>query len=244
MENIKFLIILAYYKRPVMVFNALNSIKNLQYQNWHVDFIDDSGDDSFKETLLTAGLDNSKITYIPTYDTDEIKKSVGGSRHGHFMNESIRNSDADVIVILCDDDALISDGLNKLDKFYTENPTINWSYSFVKYYNPTTGSIETATEDFQKIEKVRLTVSLNIDHGPTAPAGKCDSTQVTFRRSNFTDKNIWYPSPMTAALDFHIYQLMFSNYGECYPTREYVQYKAVFADQLGARQSGETITVE
>ena len=154
MENTKFLIILAYYKRPVMVFNALNSIKNLQYQNWHVDFIDDSGDDSFKETLLTAGLDNSKITYIPTYDTDEIKKSVGGSRHGHFMNESIRNSDADVIVILCDDDALISDGLNKLDKFYTENPTINWSYSFVKYYNPTTGSIETATEDFQKIEKV------------------------------------------------------------------------------------------
>ena len=117
MENTKFLIILAYYKRPVMVFNALNSIKNLQYQNWHLDFIDDSGDDSFKETLLNSGLDNSKIRYIPTYDTDEMKKSIGGSRHGHFMNESIKNSDADVVVILCDDDAIISDGLNKLDKF-------------------------------------------------------------------------------------------------------------------------------
>jgi glycosyltransferase involved in cell wall biosynthesis len=242
MENTKFLIILAYYKRPVMVFNALNSIKNLQYQNWHLDFIDDSGDDSFKETLLNSGLDNSKIRYIPTYDTDEMKKSIGGSRHGHFMNESIKNSDADVVVILCDDDAIISDGLNKLDKFYTENPEVRWSYSFVKYYNPTTGSIEGATEDFNNIEKSRGTVSLNIDHGPTSPANRCDSTQVTFRRENFTEKNVWYPSPMTRALDYHIYTTMFSNYGPCYPTGEYVQYKGVFVDQLGSRIHNEIIT--
>ena len=244
MENTKFLIILAYYKRPKMVLNALNSIKNLKYLNWQLDFIDDSGDDAFKEDLLNLGLDNSKVNYISTYDTDEMKKSIGGSRHGHFMNESIKKSDADVVVILCDDDAIIEDGLNKLDAFYTKNPEVRWAYSFVKYYNPIMESIEQASEDYERIRKYGSTVNLNVDHGPTSPANRCDSTQVTFRRENFTERNVWYPSPMTRALDYHIYTTMYAHYGPCYPTLEYVQYKGVFADQLGSRAYNDIITIK
>ena len=59
--NLKFLIVLVYYKRPKMVLNALESIKNLSYGNWQLDFIDDSGDEVFRETLFNFGLDNNKI---------------------------------------------------------------------------------------------------------------------------------------------------------------------------------------
>ena len=221
MENTKFLIILAYYKRPKMVINALNSIKNLKYSNWQLDFIDDSGDDVFRDTLLNFGLDNSKVNYIPTYDTDEYKKTLGGSRHGHFMNESIKKSDAEVVVILCDDDALIDDGLNKLDKFYTENPT----------------------SEFDKIEKAKYTINLNNNYGPTSPSCRCDSSQVTFRRKNFTENNIWYPSPQTRNLDANIYQNMYNAIGWCYPTCEYVQYKGVFAGQLGSRDLDQIVAI-
>jgi len=53
--NLKFLIVLVYYKRPKIVLNALESIKNLSYENWQLDFIDDSGDDAFRETLFNFG---------------------------------------------------------------------------------------------------------------------------------------------------------------------------------------------
>ena len=37
----KFIIILAYYNRPKLVLHALESIKNLDYDNYEVHFIDD-----------------------------------------------------------------------------------------------------------------------------------------------------------------------------------------------------------
>ena len=80
--NLKFLIVLAYYKRPNMVLNALHSIANLTYNNWHLAFIDDSGDDSFKETLFTYGLylKGYKILAAPHANTWHLKNPQGGIR--------------------------------------------------------------------------------------------------------------------------------------------------------------------
>ena len=61
MNNLKFELIIAYYKRPKIVLNALESIIKSTYDNWHLTFVDDSGDDSFKETFLNFGFDKSKI---------------------------------------------------------------------------------------------------------------------------------------------------------------------------------------
>jgi glycosyltransferase involved in cell wall biosynthesis len=127
MENtLKFEIVLVYYKRPQIVLNALDSIKQLQYKNWHLTFIDDSGDDSFKDTLLQYGLDNEKVTYVASFDSEEMKKEQGGSRHGYFMNEAIYTSDSDIVVILCDDDAIVDGYFEYLDEYYQLNPEINW----------------------------------------------------------------------------------------------------------------------
>jgi glycosyltransferase involved in cell wall biosynthesis len=40
------------------------------------------------------------------------------------MNESIKNSDAEVVIILCDDDALDPDYLENLNEYYEKNKTI------------------------------------------------------------------------------------------------------------------------
>jgi glycosyltransferase involved in cell wall biosynthesis len=234
--NLKFLIVLVYYKRPQIVLNALQSIKELSYDNWQLDFIDDSGDDAFKETLMNFGLDNSKVNYIASYDSEETKRSIGGSRHGHFMNESIKNSDSDIIVILCDDDAIVNRSFEYLNEYYQLNPEVNWAYSKVYFYDPTKESyLDGKTEDQLTYRHHGSTYTLNQYSDPLIPMGKIDGSQITFRSKVFKEGNLWYPSPQTRNLDASIFEQIIQKYGYCYPTFIYGQYKGAFADQLGNR---------
>jgi glycosyltransferase involved in cell wall biosynthesis len=236
MEEInKFLIVLPYYRRPSIVLNALDSIKNLNYQNWELSFIDDSGDDSFKETLLNFGLDNSKIKYTAIYDSDEAKQLNNGSRHGEFMNNSILESDADIIIILCDDDALLNNSLTDLNQFYTNNPHINWAYSLVTYYNPLIETYRDATPDLTRIGGNSVHC-LNTNVGTFNPSGNCDGSQVTYRRTLITNQ-LGFPSPTTKNLDAHIFNQLFDAYGGCYFTGIFVQCKGAHREQLGVRES-------
>jgi glycosyltransferase involved in cell wall biosynthesis len=136
MKNLKFEIILAYYKRPKIVLNALNSILNSTYTNWHLSFIDDSGDELFKEDLFNFGFNNEKIEYIPILMSDSEKSSLGGSVHGKYMNEAIKKTDSDIIIILCDDDAIDHSYMENLNIFFNSNPDEMWCYSHVKFFNP------------------------------------------------------------------------------------------------------------
>ena len=51
----------------------------------------------------------------------------------------------------------------------------------------------------------------------------------------FKEGNLWYPSPQTRGLDASIFTQIFQEYGYCYPTFIYGQYKGAFSDQLGNR---------
>jgi len=236
--NLKFLIVLVYYKRPKIVLNALESIKNLSYENWQLDFIDDSGDDAFRETLFNFGLDNNKINYIPINDSTDTKIQQGGSRHGEFMNNSIKNSNSDIVVILCDDDAVVNGYFEYLNEYYQLNPEVNWAYSKVYFYDPTKESyINGKTEDQLTYQHPGSTYTLNQYNSPLIPMGKIDGSQITFRKKIFTEGNLWYPSPQTRNLDESIFKKIIQQYGYCYPTFTYGQYKGAFADQLGNRWS-------
>lgn len=222
-----------------MVLNALNSIKHLSYDNWQLDFIDDSGDDSFRSTLFEFGLDNNKVTYYPTFDSDEKKKAQGGSRHGEFMNLSIKKSNADIIVILCDDDAILNGYFEYLNEYYQLNPEVMWAYSKVKYYDPSYESYENAIDNLYRIQQRGSVVDLNKHTTPINPDCACDSAQVTFRRRCFIEKDLWYPYPQTRNLDSSMYNKMYQAWGPCYPTFEYGQCKGVFYDQLGCRTNND-----
>lgn len=234
--NLKFLIVLVYYKRPNIVLNALESIKQLSYDNWQLDFIDDSGDDTFRNTLMNFGLDNKKINYFPVFDSEEQKKQQGGSRHGEFMNSSIKNSDSDIVVILCDDDAIVNGYLEYLNEYYQLNPEVNWAYSNVYFYDPTKESyLHGKLADQLTYKHPGSTYTLNQYTEPISPMGKVDGSQITFRSTVFKSGDIWYPSPQTRQLDAAIFEQIVQRYGYCYPTFTYGQYKGAFADQLGNR---------
>jgi len=233
--DLNFLIILAYYKRPKMVLNALESIKNLTYQNWSLEFIDDSGDNNFESTLLNYGLDNSKVNYVAINDSEEQKLIQGGSRHGEFMNKAIHSSDSDVVVILCDDDALTSNYLKFLDSYYQLNPKVNWAYSKVRFFNPSSQHYLESTKTTSFTHQGTIYNNLNEWDGPINPYCKVDGSQVSFRTKVFKEGEIYYPSPQTRNLDAYIFDQIYSKYGKCYPTYFYGQHKGAFSDQLGNR---------
>lgn len=233
--DLNFLIILAYYRRPKMVLNALESIKNLTYQNWNLEFIDDSGDDDFKSTLLNYGLDNSKVNYTAIFDSEEQKELQGGSRHGEFMNKAIHNSNSDVVIILCDDDAIINGSFEYLNEYYQLNPKVYWAYSKVLFFDPSKEHYSEATKECRYTHPGSSYEILNSWETPIYPYCKVDGAQVSFRTKVFKEGNISYPSPQTRNLDAAIFEKIYNQYGYCYPTFTYGQYKAAFDDCMGNR---------
>lgn len=230
MNNLKFELIIAYYKRPEIVLNALESIKKSGYENWHLTFIDDSGDDSFKETFLNYGFDFSKISYVPILMSDDEKIKIGNSIFGKYINDSIIHTDADIIILICDDDALLPDYMEKLNDFYTQNPEVMYAYCHLKFYNP---EIQKYTE--ASIDPDNDPISLNKETGPIMPFYVIDSSQASFRREAFTSKNVWYPYPWTAALDAYLFDGMYKEWGPCHFINDFGQCKAVFSNNLSKR---------
>jgi len=247
MKSLKFELIIPYYKRPKLVRNALDSIMNLKYDNWHLTFIDDSGDDAFKETFLNYGFNKDKITYVPILMSDDEKTKNGGSIFGKYVNESIVNSDCDIVMLICDDDAVDSEYLNNLNNFYTTNPEEQWGYSHVKIYNPSIEHYSVADKNPSIDDWSNKLVDLNQSTKPIHPVCRIDSSQITFRKKAMVDGDVWYSFPMTANLDADIFMKMFNKYSFCKFTGCYGQYKGWFEDQLGARQRsgrGEYINKE
>lgn len=241
--NLKFEIVLAYYKRPQIVLNALQSISTQLYQNWHLTFIDDSGDNQYEGILGKCGIDMNKVAYVASFDSEAQKRVQGGSRHGFFINEAVRQSDADVIIILCDDDALSPHYLAQLDTFYSKYAEVPWAYSKVSYYNPEVESYMQSCDEFSLSVATSSVIDLNSNTEPINPDCKCDASQVSFRRKCFTEGGIWFPFPQTKNLDSAIFQAMYSRWGDCYPTNFYGQCKGVFKDQLGSRHAEFNIQI-
>jgi hypothetical protein len=233
MKNLKFELVIAYYKRPKIVLNALESIKNSTYKNWHLTFIDDSGDDSFKKTFLNFGLDKNKIEYVPIMMSDDEKIKNNGSIFGKYVNESLINSDADIFILICDDDALTHDYMEKLNIFYNKNPKEVWSYCHVNFYNPDS---ENYTQSKEICVNPQLNhVNLNANFMPINPYHRVDSSQVSFRIDSLIDKNIFYPYPYTVNLDAFIFKNFHKIWGDCPFNGIIGQHKGWFENQLGVR---------
>lgn len=230
----KFLIILVYYERPEIVLNALNSISELNYENFEIRFIDDGstkrGENIVKQ-VCSSILDKFTFYYID--NTVEDKKKQGGSIHGSYMNLAIKESNADYVIVMCDDDALFPDYLTNLNKFYNENPNKLWCYSHVKFFNPEIETYKQAVDE--PSDKTFNVSSLNEHTQPISPSCRVDGSQVSFKRNVFIDYNIWYPSPQTKDCDRYIFERMVIRLGLCHFSGFYGQYKGWFINQLGTK---------
>jgi hypothetical protein len=148
------------------------------------------------------------------------------------MNDAIVNSDADIVIILCDDDALVSDYLTNLNNFFNVNNN-SWCYSHVKFYNP--------ENEFYKDSKPYPsetglnTDTLNNHTNPIIPSCKVDASQVAIKKDVFSKYNVWFPYPQTKDCDRYIFEKFINYLGLCPFSGCVGQHKGWFVNQLGTK---------
>ena len=216
-----------------MVRNAIQSIVESDYKNWELAFIDDS---DVPESEIDLGTlfpveDLHKIKIYKTNDTRGNKLARGGSIFGGYANQAIQESDANIVIMLCDDDALIPDYLTNLNNYYKNNPSINYAHSHVIEFNPLLESYK---------NKQKSPSQLNFD-GLIVPFNNVDASQVSWRIECSKQGGVWFPSPKTNALDYVLYTQLFNLYGNCHYTGFDGQYKAFHERQLGRTNSYDYI---
>lgn len=227
----KFLILLFYYERPDLLRNALLSVKNSSYKNWEMSVIDDG------TNFPAIGIINScftheqriehRISYVQTFDSEKNKLERGGSQFGEYANTAISVSDSDIVIMLCDDDMLKPDYMELLNQYYLENPSVKYSYSHLEFYDPNNGmpgKNNTVTDGY--------TNYLISSSGPINPVRRVDSSQVSWRRENWINDDIKFPSPRTSNLDEMIYKQMYVSWGECMFNGINGQWKGIHDGQL------------
>lgn len=227
----KFLVLFFYYERPALLRAALESVKASTHNDWDLCVIDDGtkypGFSTIEDCFTPDQREDHKISYIQTFDSEERKETRGGSQFGEYANCVIKTSDADVVFMLCDDDLLMPEYMTELSHFYTQNTSIPYSYSHLKFYDPTVGM-----PGQDNIVEDSYTRYLNSNTGSINPVRKVDSSQVSWRRTSWLDSGISFPSPRTSNLDEIIYGQMYSSWGPCPFNGIVSQWKGIHEGQL------------
>lgn len=239
----KILILLLYYKRPTLVLNALDSIKKSTYDNWELCFIDDSGNDDFRETLFNFGLDEEKVRYIPIFDDEKTKENIGGCRIGEYMNRCIMESNCDIGIMLCDDDALTHYYLDNLNTYFTNNPKVNHCYSNVLFYHPETQDYTQSKSVTPKVGVIDIQF-INQHKEPIQPSLRVDASQVAWRIKCNKIHNVWFDKVRFKDHDADFYKKLYDECGYCFPTNFIGQCKGISKNQLGFRNNKWFDTIE
>lgn len=221
------LILCVYCERPRMIRNALESVRDQTDPNWHLAFIDDGsrvpGEPIVREILG----DDPRVTFYRCDDDAAQKDRQKGSRHGAYMNIAIRECPGDVVVVLCDDDALHPELVANLRRWFSENEN-GWGYGHLYEFDPwheKPGQI------------VRESANQNRHTEPVDPVCRLDSTQVCYRPDPIRAGPQGYPELGTGALDASIFQQLLPLYGKVPYMGFVTQYKGVYPDQMGKRDA-------
>lgn len=232
-----------------MVQHALQSIRNLQSDNWHLAFIDDGSRKPGRpivEQILPDKLD--QISFYNTEDTIDAKIRQGGSKIGLIMNEVTQiHADpehpqyCEMAVMLCDDDALYPDYLINLSQWAQDNPDSHYTYSHVILFDP-------ETEDPQQLPETPIVRSeygrdIKFDRRRNKfnktqelyPEAKLDASQVAWR--TYCSKKAHFPTPRTCHLDSGFYKQLGTYYGRVRFSGFFSQYKGMHGDTLSIRDA-------
>lgn len=220
---------MVYYERPKVILNALNSILDISYPNFEVHIVDDGSvnrAEPIVREVCSSIIDKFKFTYID--NTVEDKKKQGGSVHGRFLTEAVRQSDADHVIVLCDDDAIFPHFLTKLNSLINKPENID-KYYF--YHNIVL--YDCLTESYKKgVERMDFSYFTNQWKAPINCSGRVDGSQVTYNRKKFVDDGIIYPAPQTSGLDAESFKQMADKWGLATYSGLVSQVKSNNADNL------------
>jgi len=224
----KILILLPYYNRPKLVKNALNSILRTKYENWHLAFFDD-GSPIPGKPIVEEILPLDKVTFYNSNMSAEDKK-IDGCRMGHYLNVASLESDADIIITLCDDDELFPTYLENLDTFFSSHPEEVSCYSKIHLFNPF----------LEKSEDVdNLGGHYNKCKGRIRPSCKVEVSQVAWRMSAVVDGARWRDN-CTGNHDVYFLEELYEKTGKLTAETDFIaQYKGMHYGQLGRRAYDE-----
>lgn len=234
MDQKLILIMCTYYNRPILVRNALNSIikANVYHSNWKLAFGDDAspipGEPIVRE-ILAHHLD--KVDFYREEKTLQ-EKIDGGISLGKAANEVLRNTDAEIVVTLNDDDELHPKYLANLNYFMSHHPEVLYCYSNIHLYNPLLQN----SEDVDNI-----TGPYNQYTEPINCYGKCDGSQVAWRISCNKEYDAWFPDstiegnkemPWVTNTDAEFFDILYKKCGPAFYSGFVSQYKGIHDYQL------------
>lgn len=224
--KLKILVLLFYYNRPKIVRNALQSLLDSNYENLEIAIIDDGSELRIKnvadEMFQSTFLENAyKVYYLE--DTKEAKIVRGGSMFGQKANDVMLDSDADITIMLCDDDVIYPEYFDNLSNFYIVHQDVQYAYCHVVYFDPLVESY--VGKQCMGLENNHVT-DIN-------PCCAVDASQVSWRNicvKKYAD--LRFPYPQTLNLDAYLYNQFFRILGVCKYIGFIGQYKGVHAHQL------------
>lgn len=216
-----------------MLQNALRSVlrANEFHQDWEFVFGDDGSlipGEPIVRQILKDHL--NQITFLQSNMSFEDKISQGLTL-GRMANEGMKNSKADVAIVLCDDDELVPEYLANISKFFEKNLDIWYAYSKICVYNPI----------LQKSSDVGLSDhKYNRFEGPINPVAKLDISQVAWRLDCCRKLDVWfaettkfsYNKPWVQDTDKLFFERLYEKCGPCVPTQLVSQYKGIHDYQL------------
>lgn len=233
-ESLKILILCSYYNRPLLVCNALNSIlaANEHHQNWHLAFGDDGSEKPGRPIVEDVLKDHlKKVTFVHSGMSFE-EKIKEGLILGKLANQAIQDSNADIALILCDDDELTPDYLKNLSDFFLANPDVLYCYSKLFLYNP----LCQKSCDVEKNSNNKWSQF----NEPINPVNHLDASQVAWRLDCCKKNGAWFKEstkhvpgkPWTKDTDKSFFENLYDKCGLCHPTGFVGQYKGVHDYQL------------
>ena len=228
----KILILCSYFQRPKLLRNTISSIlaANEHHNDWELGFGDDGSaipGRPIVEEILKDHLDKIEFAESGMTIEDKLKQ---GLLIGRIANNKIATSNADVAIILCDDDEIHPKYLKNLSDFYDNNPTVMYAYSKIHLFNPL----------FQSSSVVNnLNHKYNQWSDPINPAGKVDASQVSWRLDCCNKLGAWFKDstksiekPWINDTDKGFFENLHDKCGLCYPTGFVGQYKGIHDYQL------------
>lgn len=231
MKQLKILILMSYYQRPILVRRALNSIlvANELHQNWELGFGDDGSAVPGRPIVEDVLRDHfAQVSFAQTDMTFEDKIQQG-LLLGKMANQAMRESNADIAFILCDDDLIVPDYLKNLSDFFVNNPDVPYCHSKLFIYNPIQNSERTADNKYNKWADQKV-----------CPVNNLDASQVAWRLDCSKSHGAWFEEstkavegkPWVMDTDKGFFKNLYAKCGESHPTGFFGQCKGIHDYQL------------
>lgn len=224
---------MSYYQRPLLVKNALRSIieADHNHHDWELVFGDDGSNIVGRPIVEEVLKDHlNRVTFINSQMTFD-QKIEHGLLLGKYANQEIKRSDADVGIMLCDDDELHPMYLKNLSDYFLSHPDVRYCYSKIHLFNPLVPNSKQASDLNNKYNQWTM---------PINPVSKVDASQVAWRIACCKELGAWFAdstkfvrnAPWIKDTDRSFFENLYEFCGECNPTGFVSQYKGVHDYQL------------